>query len=113
MKAARLGDSTKGSFTASWCSHPTKTGKKHPGGPVSGTIKSGSPNVFVNGKPAARVGDTVYETCSCRNGNGKISQGSSTVFVNGKPKARLSDKVNEHTDRDGKITSSSNNVFVG
>lgn len=119
MKAAKVGDKTKGSFTYSWCKHYIYdsdghvTGKRHPGGVVNGVIKSGSPNVFVNGKPAARVGDPVTETSVCTNGTGHIVNGSRTVFVNGKPKARLTDTVDEHTDVDGKVTSSSNNVFVG
>lgn len=116
--AAKVGDKTKGSFTYSWCKHPIYknghvVGKKHPGGIVNGIIKTGSPNVFINGKPAARVGDSVTETSVCTNGTGRITNGSRTVFVNGKPKARLSDNVNEHTDVDGKVTTSSNNVFVG
>lgn len=45
----------------------------------------GSPSVFINGKPAVRVGD--------RTGCGVVVQGSSTVFVNGKPLARAGDGV--------------------
>lgn len=118
-KAAKVGDKTKGSFTKSWCKHPiydddgNVIGKEHPGGVVNGVIKTGSPNVFINGKPAARVGDSVAETSVCTNGTGKITEGSKTVFVNGKPKARLADNVDEHTDVDGKVTTSSNNVFIG
>lgn len=119
MKAARVGDKTQGRFTSSWCKHyiynnnGTVIGKRHPGGVVNGVIKSGSPNVFINRKPAARVGDPVTESSVCTNGTGYITNGSRTVFVNGKPKARLTETVDEHTDVDGKVTSSSNNVFVG
>lgn len=122
-KAARKGDSTKGSFTSNHCPHKVYdydddghryyVGKEHPGGSVSGTIDSGSPNVFINGCSAARKGDRVKETSVCTDGTGHISEGSSTVFVNGKPKARVPDTVDEHTDRDGKITTGSNNVYVG
>ena len=50
------------------------------GGP--GAVE-GSPNVFINGKPAVRAGDRT----SC----GVVVQGSPTVFVNGRPLARAGD----------------------
>lgn len=56
-------------------------------GPTSGRIAQGSPDVLVNGLPAARVGDQV--TCDA----GKIAQGSGSVLVNGRPAARVGDKI--------------------
>ena len=59
----------------------------------SGLITQGSPDVFVEGLPAVRVGDPVmphdYHT-----GTYQVAQGSSTVFVNGLPMARLGDISN-------------------
>ena len=44
------------------------------------SIVSGSPNTFINGKPAVRVGDRT----ACGD---TIIKGSSSVFINGKPAA--------------------------
>lgn len=63
------------------------------------TIKTGSPTVFVNGKPAARVGDIGYSH-GCDNIEylhpmhaPVITTGSSKVFINGKPAARVGDST--------------------
>ncbi|HEX8412824.1 MAG TPA: PAAR domain-containing protein [Sphingomicrobium sp.] len=69
----------------------------------SGEISQGSPNVFINGLPAARVTDT--ETCDA----GKVAQGSATVFINGLPAARVGDKVT----CGAVIVGGSGNVFIG
>ena len=55
---------------------------------------SGSPNVFVNGKAALRVGDS-WEVHSCGDSShdGISSAGSSFVFVNGKPLVRVGDDI--------------------
>lgn len=64
------------------------------------TISSGSPDVFVNGQQAARVGDPI--------GPDTIVSGSPTVFINGKPFAAMGDKDNKsHT-----IVSGSNDVII-
>lgn len=55
-----------------------------------GGIVAGSPNVFDNGIPAARLGDAVV----CRiHGSQSISSASPNVFVNGIPRARLGDSI--------------------
>lgn len=71
-RAARLGDTVV-------CQ---KCGK-------SGTIVEGSPNVFISGKNAARVGDHESGTCDpglcefCPHSrHGIIIEGSGTVFIN-------------------------------
>src|SRR5260221_12043486 len=80
-------------------------------GPNAGAtlqIEQGSPNILINGLPAARVGDPV----SCRMATGSapvISEGSSTVFFNGKPAARMGDKISNG----GSIVNGSGNVFIG
>jgi uncharacterized Zn-binding protein involved in type VI secretion len=65
-----------------------------------GTITSGATGVTVDGKPAARVGDTTSD--------GKIIEGAKGVYINGKPVA----VVGGSTDCGGKTTSGSHGVFV-
>jgi uncharacterized Zn-binding protein involved in type VI secretion len=50
----------------------------------AGPIIEGSPDVFINGKPAAVQGDKT----GC---GGSIVSGASGVFINGKPMARMGD----------------------
>jgi uncharacterized Zn-binding protein involved in type VI secretion len=50
----------------------------------AGPIIEGSPDVFINGKPAAVQGDNT----GC---GGSIVSGASGVFINGKPMARMGD----------------------
>ena len=72
-------------------------------GPASGAVSQGSPNVLVNGLPAARVGDA--ESCH----GGQVAQGSTGVFINGRPAARVGDK----TTCGAVIVGGSGNVFIG
>ncbi|WP_156359120.1 PAAR domain-containing protein [Sphingomonas sp. Leaf242] len=72
-------------------------------GAPSGSILRGSPTVFINGLPAARVTDA--ESCDA----GKIAQGSGTVFINGLPAARAGDKAT----CGAVIIEGSGNVFIG
>jgi len=82
--AGRLGDI--GSNHGAW--HPSP-------------ITSGSGNVITNGKPAARVGDSLAPHTKPKSPpHGRsIAAGSSTVFINGKPAAR--------------VATGSGNVFIG
>lgn len=66
------------------------------------TISSGSDDVFINGLPVARVGDST----SC---GATIVTGSSTVFINGKPAALFGSA----TSHGGVIISGSGNVLIG
>ncbi|MDR0474572.1 MAG: PAAR domain-containing protein [Treponema sp.] len=78
---------------------------------VSGPIVSGSGNTFANGRPAARLGDSVTHNCPhC--GTGYISSASGTVIVNGKGVARLGDAVT-YPGGSGNIVSASGNDFAG
>jgi uncharacterized Zn-binding protein involved in type VI secretion len=65
-----------------------------------GQITSGATGVTVNGKPAARVGDTTTD--------GKIIEGAKGVYINGKPVA----VVGGSTECGSKTTSGSHGVFV-
>ena len=78
------------------------------------TIATGSPDVFINGQPAARVGDT--STSHLRHGSPRcvphvstIAAGSSSVFVNGRPLARVGDPLTACTT----IAQGSGDVFAG
>jgi uncharacterized Zn-binding protein involved in type VI secretion len=71
-----------------------------------GYILDGSPNVFCNGLPLARVGDPVE--CFIH-GAQSISGGSGTVFANGSGVARVGDPCSCGAI----ISSGSPNVFVG
>jgi len=87
--AARLGD----------------IGSKH--GKCSPTpITSGSGDVTVNGKLAARVGD--YLAPHCKHSRA-IAAGSSSVTINGRPAARVDDAIN----CGGKVATGSGNVTIG
>ena len=73
----------------------------HAGGPVV----TGSPNVFINGKPVARLGDF----CACCGAVAKIATGHANVFVNGLPIA-TTDSLTSHG---GRIVTGSPNVLIG
>lgn len=63
----------------------------YPGRPAT----SGSPDVFVNGLPVHRVGDSwASHGCPDNPSHGSVlAAGSSTVFANGKPVGRIGDPV--------------------
>jgi uncharacterized Zn-binding protein involved in type VI secretion len=71
----------------------------------------GSPDVFVDGIEAHRVGDSwASHGCgNCSPHSGALAQGSSSVFVNGKALGRVGDDVNCGS----KVSQGSNSVFAG
>lgn len=74
-------------------------------------LVSGSPNVFINGKAAGRVGDP-YSPHGCEDHSTHtphIASGSSSVFINGIPAGRIGDSV----DCGGSVAQGSPNVFIG
>lgn len=77
------------------------------------TIATGSDNVFVNFKPAARVDDvsTSHQLpgSPCPSHVSAIAKGSSTVFVNGRALARVNDPLRACTQ----IQQGSPNVNAG
>lgn len=79
---------------------------------VTGPATSGSPNVFINGRNALRVGDDGVHSACCGSNTWKCVQGSSTVFINGLPAVRLGDQT-QHCGGTGKIISGSDDVFIG
>lgn len=74
-------------------------------------LAGGSPNVYINGIPAGRVGDA-YTTHGCpahAPHSGVIASGSGTVFINGRAAGRIGDPVS----CGGSVAVGSPNVFVG
>jgi len=70
----------------------------------------GSPNVFINGKPAHRVGDHWKVHCCGRKCHDSVLRdGSGTVFVNGKGLGRIGDAV----ACGSRVATGSSNVFAG
>jgi len=81
---------------------------------IEGKINSGSPNVFINSRMAARAAAPgELDTIACqKHASGpppKLAQGSDNVFINGQPAARKDDK----TTCGGTIAAGSDNVFIG
>lgn len=74
-------------------------------------IISASSNVFINGQPAARLGDSVapHDCRNCPSHPRTIASGSASVFINGRPAARAGDAIN----CGGVIISGSDNVIIG
>ena len=72
-----------------------------------GVIISGSPDVFINGKPAAMAMGSAVK-CS-DDGSQQMAEGSSRVFINGLPAARIGDR----TTCDAKVMTGSDNVIIG
>ena len=83
--------------------------KETPGTPpvphLGGPVISGSLTVFIDGQPAARVGDL----CTCVGEPDKITTGSTGVFIEGQPAARKGDS----TAHGGKVTFGSMTVRIG
>ena len=74
-------------------------------------LAAGSPNVFINGRAAGRVGDS-YAPHGCVNHpthSGVIASGSSSVYINGKAAGRFGDPVS----CGGTVAEGSSNVFIG
>jgi uncharacterized Zn-binding protein involved in type VI secretion len=81
------------------------------------TGKTGSPDVFINNKAAARVGDTVSDQNYDRDSDHErdsdyhhvsIKTGSPNVFINSKTAARVGDTVSERDIKTGSPNVSAN-----
>ena len=101
--AARLGDNAQVAADAHGC-----PACPHPG---VGPIVAGSPDVFINKLPAARVDDPGVHAACCGPNTYNIVKGSPTVYVNKKPLARLNDKT-KHCGGDGPIIAASADVLI-
>jgi uncharacterized Zn-binding protein involved in type VI secretion len=58
---------------------------------AGGILLEGSPNVFVNGRALARIGDAVQGHAPGEHASPVMAQGSATVRVNGIPPCRRGD----------------------
>lgn len=74
----------------------------HVGGPV---LPPGQPNVFIEGLPAARLGDMLL----CVGPPDSFVQGSPKVLIGGKPAARITDAL----AHGGKIPMGAVKTFIG
>jgi uncharacterized Zn-binding protein involved in type VI secretion len=82
-----------------FCGAGTAVAQTPPQAP--GVVTGGSHDVIVNGKPAARTGDSTSD-------GGAVIEGSTNVFINGKPAA----VVGGNTSCGGVVVGGSSNVFV-
>jgi uncharacterized Zn-binding protein involved in type VI secretion len=64
------------------CPHPTR-----------GPVIQGSPHVLINGRPAARMGDTGTHAACCGPNIFTIAEGDPQVLINGKPAAKSGSKT--------------------
>jgi uncharacterized Zn-binding protein involved in type VI secretion len=86
----------------------------HPVVTVTGKISAAANSVFINGKPAARMGDPVDEKDLCCGGRpGQIPAGSSSVFIEGKPAGRKKDQDLSHAGPMLQFKTYSPNVLIG
>ncbi len=90
--AGTIASSTGDSHGCLACPHPISRGP----------ITTGSPNVFVNGKPAARVGDVGVHAMCCGANTFKIISGDSQVLINGRPAAKIGSQT-QHCGSMGEI----------
>lgn len=72
-----------------------------------GAIKTGSPDVYINGVPAGFV--TSAACCTLHVSEQSVAIGSGTVYINGTPAAMLG----AVTSCGAEIASGSHDVFVG
>jgi uncharacterized Zn-binding protein involved in type VI secretion len=77
-----------------------------------GPAVSGSPNVFINGRPALRVDDTGIHAACCGNNQWTAETGSQTVFINGMNCHRIGD-FTSHCGGKGQLIEGSTDVIVG
>lgn len=72
-----------------------------------GVITTGSPNVFINDRPAAIASHSLVD---CKDdGSQQMAEGSSRVYINDLPASRLDDR----TTCDAKVMTGSDNVRIG
>ncbi|MBD2782948.1 PAAR domain-containing protein, partial [Xenorhabdus szentirmaii] len=98
MAASTLGDKARDAGVSMGASSQSPTG----------TITTGSPNVFINNKAAA-IATRSQVACSKENGIRQMAQGSDSVLINGLPASRVGDK----TTCDAAVMTGSPNVIIG
>lgn len=102
--ASRVGDCAKCPFDAHGCKACSHS--------VTGPVTQGSNDVIINGKPAARAGDSGIHGVCCGLNKFTITGGAPSVFFNGKPAARQTDTT-IHCGGIGNLKQGSSNVIIG
>lgn len=104
--AGRLGDKAQvqGAGDAHGC-----PACPHPG---IGPAISGSPTVFINGRPALRVDDVGIQAACCGANFWTAKQGAPTVSINGKAAFRMDD-MGQSCGGTNKLIEGSDNVIIG
>ncbi len=100
----RLGDQAHADADAHGC-----PGCPHP---TAGPAIAGSPDVFVNGRPALRVDDLGIHAACCATNMWSATHGAATVFINGKAAHRIGDDT-RHCGGRGRLVEGSADVIVG
>src|ERR1044071_375497 len=100
----RLGDKAQVPIDAHGC-----PACPHPG---TGPAFQGSPDVFVNRRPALRVNDPGIHAACCGPNTWQAQRGCETVFINGQGAFRLLDP-SKHCGGQGQLIEGSPNVIVG
>jgi uncharacterized Zn-binding protein involved in type VI secretion len=80
--------------------------------PTIGPAVQGSPDVFVNNRPALRVGDKGIHAACCGPNTWTAATGSATVFINNKPVHRQTD-TDTHCGGVGQLVEGSTDVIAG
>jgi len=80
--------------------------------PCVGPAIQGSPDVFVNGRPAVRVSDQGVHAACCGPNMWKAAAGSGTVMINNLAAHRLGDQ-DTHCGGTGQMIEGSDNVITG
>ena len=104
-EAARVSDLSKGDPHAHGCPACPHT--------VQGPIIQGSPTVFINNLPAARVNDMGVSMICCGPNIYQLSKGSSTVFIDGQAAVRKGDDIKQCLSFTGKVITGSPDVDIG
>lgn len=119
MNAVRLGDAIEG-YVGSHNGHIIGwTGGDYPspiycsGHSVYGQQTGSASKTYIEGRLAARQGDSGVTNCPCDGQGYVISSGSSKVFIEGRPAARIYDNVDIHGVGNGRFVTSSTKVHIG
>ncbi|MBA1245047.1 RHS repeat-associated core domain-containing protein [Pseudomonas japonica] len=75
---------------------------------AAGVIESGSPDIFINGRPAAHVEHSIA-LCDQHPPTVQVAEGSPTVLINGQAAARKGDRLS----CGARIAGGSSNTFIG
>ncbi|MDR2051103.1 MAG: PAAR domain-containing protein [Deltaproteobacteria bacterium] len=78
---------------------------------VTGPATRGSPDVFIDGRPALRLGDPGVHASCCGSNTWVTAEGSKKVLINDIPAVRLHDAT-AHCGGSGRMIEGSPTVFI-